>query len=213
MKEHIRHLEIELRCMKDTHVARPALQAAIDIMRAAEPKDPAAEREHCVRVVNEIMDCDDWWSAPRARVVERERASVRAECAGKALEHGSEFGGMQLTGWRLRAQNAERALDRFQKAHAIQTLQLSAAREELAEATHFASYEVNRDLQSQLSAAQAEIERLHRILQGNLSDWSALRAEHTALETKLTNLRTAAGLYMLGSLSETAFYAAIEASR
>jgi hypothetical protein len=59
----------------------PALQAAIALMRAAEPKDEAAEREHCQNVVNAL--CEHSYDYPYAPDVTdkllRERAAARAE--------------------------------------------------------------------------------------------------------------------------------------
>jgi hypothetical protein len=58
-----------------------ALEAAIALMRAAEPKDPAAEREHCKHVAwgysgEGGVDCS---SIHLEELIERERAAARAE--------------------------------------------------------------------------------------------------------------------------------------
>lgn len=59
----------------------PIAQTAIALMRAAQPKDAAAEREHCERFANEWLRGGD--GPNLAESVERERAAARAEVAGE----------------------------------------------------------------------------------------------------------------------------------
>jgi hypothetical protein len=65
-----------------------ALETAIALMRAAQPKDEAAEREHCLRVVDSVEQVADTYTDEQVRglaaeLILRERAAVRAECAAE----------------------------------------------------------------------------------------------------------------------------------
>jgi hypothetical protein len=61
-----------------------AINAAIALMRATEPKDEAAEREHCRSATraDAPLSSPDWFV--RRTELELERAAVRAECAAGA---------------------------------------------------------------------------------------------------------------------------------
>jgi flagellar biosynthesis/type III secretory pathway protein FliH len=61
-----------------------ALEAAIALMRAAEPKDPAAEREHCEDAVRRNPNIDSEHNLKHIPpMLLRERAAVRAEVEAK----------------------------------------------------------------------------------------------------------------------------------
>lgn len=66
---------------KDDHRLEAALPAAIDLMRAAEPKDAAAERAECQRIARAVI-CDvseDGCVSFNCAGVEKTRAAARAE--------------------------------------------------------------------------------------------------------------------------------------
>lgn len=92
MYEKHRH-ELQKMLSLDYEDEHPALQAAIELMRTAEPKDAAAEREHCFAAAH-----DNSLAAPLelADLLMRERAAARAEGVAQTKLM------LEMTGLRLR---------------------------------------------------------------------------------------------------------------
>lgn len=137
-----------------------ALAAAIELMRAADPRDPSAEREHCrVQVAETSMSGNvtaDW--------LERERAAARAEGYARAKRENRE----------LPPVDVYVAGPSPKEIHAT----IERAIGEITKIAHAAT--------TKLAAAQAEITRLHAENEILDSTRGALRL---SLETKLANLR------------------------
>lgn len=74
-----KHIEALLDARCDGGNPTEALDAAIELMRAAEPKDEAAERQHCMRAAAEISDGSVSGQERVAALLMRERAAARAE--------------------------------------------------------------------------------------------------------------------------------------
>ena len=77
-----RHIEELLKAPTQSEAHALAVGAAIALMRAAEPKDEAAEREHCREALAQIPFLRDAFRERAETVVMRERAAARA---GEAL--------------------------------------------------------------------------------------------------------------------------------
>lgn len=173
--------------------------AAIELMRAAAPKDAEAERVRCSNVAASFDFDARSTRRDRAEVLLSERAAARAD--GRALEQaewldlnlGGKLSAAQAAAkmWEVRATDLANRID--------PRMQLPTTEERLRE---------------KLSAAQAEIARLRT--------QSEVRRERNigcdALQTKLTNLRAAAERVLLDGDSERIgswknLYDAIEASR
>jgi len=71
---------------------RPAFDAAIELMRAGEPKGEAAEREHCHQVAVELMRKG---AAYFREISTRERAAARAECTAQLVDSNKRITGLE----------------------------------------------------------------------------------------------------------------------
>jgi hypothetical protein len=92
MNEHIETLEYELSLTPEHSIIAKALRAAIDLMRA-QPKDEAAEGEHCLSVVKPMMRKDDPLLATGTRsmwisLVSCQRAFAYAEGHKEGFDQG-----------------------------------------------------------------------------------------------------------------------------
>lgn len=213
MKEHLENLERLLAYHKHAGMGpgstwADALQYAIDLMNAAKPLDEAAERGHCTAVLFAILDAEGGFGSNAFEdLLIRERAQTRAEGYAQGRADNPNWGN-------LRRLNEEwEGVERDLKAR------LSAAQAEIAQnrGAHLDTHNRLRDVaalrdgaEAQLSAAQEEIEILKQNL---IHDGSTSRAENVDLETKLTNLRTAAERQRDYRCTYAKFCEAIEASR
>lgn len=73
-----------------------AINAAIALMRAAQPKDEAAEREHCLRIARPVsLTWED--EKDLAKIFEQQRAAARAAGYAAGYEDGWATGlGMEV---------------------------------------------------------------------------------------------------------------------
>lgn len=176
MKEHIEALERwlpELTLNGPTHAA---VCAALELMKAAQPLDEAAEREHCRASFERDMRPLSGVQPMHVEWLMRERAQARAErhieiCVLR----------VDVADWKRRAETAQVELSAQARLSDIQILEhaaaaqagrareaetkLSAAQVKIAEQVEM----LDRDctLKAPLSAAQADVERLQTSLARN----------------------------------------------
>jgi hypothetical protein len=140
--------------------AEQALDAAIALMRAAEPRDEAAEREHCERAAHE------GWNGPLTLmvVIERERAAARAP-----LQTEIEQLRIELLKQEGRAEGARDHRIELQAQLATAQAEIAELREEQPTVCcgeygtgsgHHSDECEFTTLENKLATAQAEIERL-----------------------------------------------------
>jgi regulator of replication initiation timing len=100
---------------------QPTFDTAIALMRAAEPKDEAAERGHCLQAVNFIQEIDSGRSAVDRMMFER--AAARAE--GRTMRERLQTGNAELRGivTQLREQLADETAKRFEVTRQARTVE------------------------------------------------------------------------------------------
>ncbi len=205
-----KHIEVltELRTARPEQHSerrREAVTAAIELMRAAEPKDSEAEREHCREVVKAFtLGADETFDYPEEcremrsnmrHTLMSERAAARAEGYARAVAEKTVFASTAHVQCMNDLSTAKAEIEWF--------LQIASERTALAD-----------EYATKLTETQAEIERLAKVncvligqsvydddrreeLQAEIERLRAL-CEHntfvnmTTLSTKLVNLRAAA---------------------
>lgn len=234
MREHIEYLLHFSKHIRES----PAVSAAIDLLRAAEPKDEREENGIVSRAAYRVAEAGTQHACDVAQMVKEERAQARAEgyaqgqrehvavaerCARQehSLKLMSQLGAeterqfaakltaaqaeiaqlrteLQTTKptWyvsnklaetevKLTAAQAEIVMYRKQRGEDRAACDRSIEREARAQNEYASAASELSDLKAQLSAAQAEVENQ----QSQVADLQRLGQE---LETKLTNLRSAA---------------------
>lgn len=186
MTDYAKHIEVLERNINEWSDGErvAATRAAIELMRAAMPKDAEAEREHCLAVAYEwakplSLDSIPFELIRPTNLILRERAAARAEgdtvgytraCLTRVAEVEAELSAAQ-------AESAERLRVALACGRELAAAKVKAAQ---------AEGEYQRLLKSH-AAAKAQIERLHDAWEHDLK-----LADVETLETKLTNLRAAA---------------------
>lgn len=200
MREHIEYLLHFSKHIRES----PAVSAAIDLLRAAEPKDEREENGIVSRAAYRVAEAGTQHACDVAQMVKEERAQARAEgyaqgqrehvavaerCARQkhSLKLMSQLGAETERQFAAQLSAAQGEIERFTEAHAAQTLELVAAQAEgRVVAKGYVALEARlEEANDKLSAAQAEVENQ----QSQVADLQRLGQE---LETKLTNLRSAA---------------------
>lgn len=193
-----------------TGAMQDALDAAIEIMQAAQPKDAAAEREHCVQTLHAF--CSMAPGADDVQWLERERAQARAEgyAAGRAENEAAN------DHYRQTVANLNAVHTKLAAAQAeIERLKDNLVHDQTAERS------LNTELSTKLAAAQAEIDRLKDYLDHKEHETKAICVLHSncvdarnAALTKLANLRSAAERALSeGNVYGAGLRAAIEESK
>lgn len=171
MTDYTKHVEvIELLAEEMPAQIRPALTAAIDLMRAAEPRDAGDELRHC-------EDALDDFTGYTPYLIRDQRVAARAEGYATGKEdgrHDVKHGVSEH--WKM--------MVKLQREHDTQTVELAAVEaeiEQLRERLDDCVSLGNKAVAVLRAADKTEIERLR-----------AESEERNGLLTKLANLRASA---------------------
>lgn len=181
--------------------------------RAAEPKDPATEREHCERAAKGFLGGETAriYVTELGPYTERERAAARAEGAAtcqdtrerlKSVTRANEQLLERIT--RLEAERDQMAFARDTHMEAAQstaatfhTRGVQSLNKQLRETESISIAAQERAYQAKkaLAAAQAEISSMQLVENDLRVNWGRDSTALHQTQTKLTNLRTAAERY------------------
>lgn len=195
---------------------QPTFDAAIALMRAAEPQDESAEREHCERVVADHLG--DWQDiGPHVDLIERERAAARAE--GYSISEGSHAAEMRDID-RARNNEAEmiqRYISQITEARAA--LKAADRKLHLAVADSVAAEDKLKAANERIAELETSLARVRGVLEADHTQFRASQAVIDELSTQLTALREAAERFLRSQhwrdnyAEMRLFSAAIEASK
>jgi len=151
------------------------IDAAIALMRAAEPKDEASEREHCTREWSRVdkdktVGVVTWLMELRAAA----RAEVEAKYQAAAVhEHGKSY-----------VKGVREAVEAADRLHAAEIAEARAALR-----THS---ENEGKLQARIAETELALTRVRGVLTADHEQFRRSQAVINELQTKLTALREAA---------------------
>jgi hypothetical protein len=167
---------------------REALTAAIELMRASQPKDEEAERAECERLAEQFMHGGESTFDFEEEFEEAREILAGRFCSSRAAARAEGYASGRSE---AKAEWADKVWEQNENART----ELAAAKASISalEDAHFAECRAHTSaettLKAELAAARAEIERLRNAVSCEVFMYGQACDRLTETETKLNNLR------------------------